>query len=194
MEAKGLFYHFHRLGTHDDVWLVDRSLDITRDFQSSFYENVLLREKILKEKYPEYDIDEIVKAFELMEEKKDTDYPLFSSEINAYHILRRELALEEGRKIYNNSAPSRLHSVYLTDEESLYYWVQYVGICGRLFELKVDGEIFESSDYLFPDIKASFEEQVVNSKNYWKPKKLSISMPKEYLFQGKIEIKGDKII
>ncbi|MDE5630410.1 MAG: DUF2441 domain-containing protein [Bacilli bacterium] len=195
METEKIFYHFHRQGNHDVLWLLENSLDITKDFQSSFYENILLREKILKEKYDNYDIDKIIKALEMVMEKEvysNYGYHRFSSVMNGYYILRRELALEEGRKIYNNFAPSRLHSVYLTDEASLFYWVQYVGICSRLFEVEVNGSIFESSDYLFPDIKAPFERQVMDSKSYWQPKELTVRMPKEYLFQGNIKIKGEK--
>ena len=133
----------------------------------------------------------------MMKENKDTgylSYHKFSSTMNDYYIFRRELALEEGRKLYNNNAPSRLHSIYLSDEESLYHWLQYIGICSRLFEVEVDGDIFVSSDYLFPDIRASFEEQVMGSKEYWQPKRLLKTSPREYLVQGKIKIKGERQI
>ncbi|MDE6292082.1 MAG: DUF2441 domain-containing protein, partial [Bacilli bacterium] len=163
-------------------------------FMSNFYENVLLREKLLSEKYQDYNIDEVIKGLELMEEKKNTAYlgkHVFSSTMNGYYIFRRELALEEGRKLYNKDAPSRLHSIYVSDEESLYHWAQYIGISSRLFEVEVNGDVFVSSDILFPDIKASFEEQVLTSIEYWQPKRLMKTSPKEYLVQGKIEIKGE---
>lgn len=189
------FYHFHRQGIHDDLWLLENDFEITKNFQSSFYENILLRERLLKEYYNDYEIDKVIKALEMMIDNNDTGYlgyHKFSSTLNSYYIFRRELALEEGRKIYNNLAPSRLHSIYLTDEKSLYYWVQYVGLCSRLLEVEVTGEIFESSDWLFPDIKSSFESQVKKSKKYWQPKELTYRMPKEYLFQGNIKVKGVK--
>lgn len=196
-ERDKIFYHLHRLGSYDKEWNLGNTLEIDKDFISYFYENILLRERILKENNPNYDIDKIIKALEMMKENKDTgylSYHKFSSTMNDYYIFRRELALEEGRKLYNNNAPSRLHSIYLSDEESLYHWLQYIGICSRLFEVEVDGDIFVSSDYLFPDIRASFEEQVMGSKEYWQPKRLLKTSPREYLVQGKIKIKGERQI
>lgn len=194
VEKEKLFYHIHRLGNYDKDWQVGKSLEIDENFVSNFYENVLLREKLLSDKYQDYNIDEIIKGLELMEEKKDIAHlrkHTFSSTMNGYYIIRRELALEEGRKLYNKDAPSRLHSIYVSDKDSLYHWLQYIGNCSRLFEVQVDGDVFVSSDFLFPDFKASFEEQVLASIEYWQPKKLTKTSPKEYLVQGKIEIKGE---
>ncbi len=101
-------------------------------------------------------------------------------------FFRYPVCLAEGQ-----DAPSRLHSIYVSDKDSLYHWLQYIGNCSRLFEVQVDGDVFVSSDFLFPDFKASFEEQVLASIEYWQPKKLTKTSPKEYLVQGKIEIKGE---
>ena len=197
MEERKSFYHFHRIGKYDQKWILGNTLEVDKNFVSDFYENILLRDQILKERYQDYDIDEVVKALEMMERTKDigyNSYHKFSSNMNGYYMFRRELALEEGRKLYNSEAPSRLHAIYLSDEDSLYHWAQYIGICSSLFEVEVEGDIFVSSDFLFPDIKAPFEEQVISSKEYWQPKKLMKTSPKEYLVQGKIRIKGERQI
>ncbi len=196
-EGNKTFYHFHRIGKYDKYWSLGNTLEVDKDFVSDFYENILLRDQILKEKNPDYNIDDIIKALEMMEKDKDTGYTSyhkFSSTRNGYYIFRRELALEEGRKLYNSEAPSRLHTIYLSDEDSLYHWAQYIGIFSRLFEVEIDGDLFESSDVLFPDIKAPFEEQVIASKDYWQPKKLMKTSPREYLFQGKVKVKGERQI
>lgn len=189
-----IYYHYHRLGDFSEIWQPGKYLSIDDSFVSGFYENILKRIENFQEYFPEYHIDQVIEAMELMKKNEDSinkNYHGFDACSNGYYMLRRELALEEGRILYNKNAPSRLHTVYLTDKDSLFYWYRYLGGESRIFEVEAQGNIFESSDYLFPDISDPLEKQIEDSKNYWQPKNLSYKLPKEYLFQGNLKIKGD---
>ena len=41
-------------------------------------------------------------------------------------------ALEDCRKVYNIALPSRLHSIYLCDEDSLEYWNDILEECSQM--------------------------------------------------------------
>ncbi|MCX4365559.1 MAG: DUF2441 domain-containing protein [Bacilli bacterium] len=184
------YWHVHRLGFYDDLWCEGQELEIDENFSSNFYQNYSLREDALTKQYGSYDIDEVIKNLESIREYKDLEYKLyhaFSSLAQNLYIFRREKALEEGRKLYNPDAPSRLHAIYLTNFESLQYWHVNVDM-GKVFSVDVRGQIFVSSDILFPTITADLDEQVRESKSYWQPKKLTLDMPIEYLFQGELRV------
>ncbi|MDE5888522.1 MAG: DUF2441 domain-containing protein, partial [Bacilli bacterium] len=135
-----------------------------------------------------YDIDYIIAMMEEMifEKILDEEAPFI---LRRLKILRREQALEEGRKIYNPTAPSRFHSIYLSDKEDLLYWKSSVG--GNNYEkflLELEGNLFKSSDVLFPDESLMLEHQIEQSKKYWQPEEKNLLLRKEYLFQGKAKI------
>jgi len=154
------YWHIHRLGFYDELWCEGQKLVIDENFSSNFYQNYSLREDALTKQYGSYDIDEVIKNLESIREYKDLEYKLyhaFSSLAQNLYIFRREKALEEGRKLYNPDAPSRLHAIYLTNFESLQYWQVNVNM-GKVFSVDVRGQIFVSSDILFPTITAGLEE------------------------------------
>ena len=184
-------YHVHRSGNCDSLWYVGSEMLVDDNFNNFFYANLLEEDKKLIERYGDYDIDYIISMMEEIKSKdliEDSLYSDFIKLLNRYYILRREKALEEGRKLYIPRAPSRMHSIYLTDDSCLHYWKNVVGngSC-KIFLLELDGNLFVSSDKLFPDNSLLFDNQVELSKDYWKPKVKSLT-PKEYVFQGKINI------
>lgn len=120
---------------------------------------------------------------------KDEKAIFFDKKLNRYYCLRRELALETGRKIFAPTAPSRLNSLFLSNETDLYYWINRVG--GNAFQkliLELEGELFVSSDLYFPGYECMQEVQVEQSKNYWCPKIKKMTPHKEFLFQGNARI------
>lgn len=47
-------------------------------------------------------------------------------------FFKREAALEDCRKVYNIALPSRLHSIYLCDEDGLEYWKDILEECSQM--------------------------------------------------------------
>ena len=47
-------------------------------------------------------------------------------------FFKREAALEDCRKVYNITLPSRLHSIYLCDEDGLEYWKDILEECSQM--------------------------------------------------------------
>lgn len=58
----------------------------------------------------------------------------------------------------------------------------------KIFLLKLEGNLFISSDEYFPNPKLMFDIQVEQSKEYWKPKIKKLSPHKEFIFQGESTI------
>lgn len=192
INTKITLYHIHRNGNMDDLWNIGTKIEIDNNFESMFYKKLLEDEKILIKRYSDYDIDYIIA---MMEELKfnhlieDDMHDEFDKVLSCYYFLRREKALEEGRKIFAPNAPSRLHSIFLTDKFNLYYWKNIVGDDSfKTFLLELEGNLFVSSDNFFPSPKLMFDLQVEQSKNYWKPKIKKLTPHKEFVFQGTSKI------
>lgn len=191
VENKSL-YHIHRSEYMNDLWHAGNEFIIDKSYDTFFYLRLLEEEKRLIDRYNDYDIDYIIAIMEEMKSKdvvsEDIIYD-FDKMLNSYYFLRREKALEEGRKLFNPAAPSRLHSLFLCDKRDIDYWSKMIG--GDLFKiflLNLDGNLFVSSDLFFPDNKLMYDIQVEESKLYWKPNMDFDNLRKEYLFQGKVKI------
>lgn len=189
---KTSLYHIHRNGNMDNLWYVGSKIKVDDNFNSLFYTKLLDEEKKLIERYGVYDIDYIITKMEeikcrnIIEDDMNYDFDLL---LRRYYFLRREKALEEGRKIFNLDAPSRLHSIFLTDFLNKGYWISRIGDNSfSTFLLDLDGNLFVSSDTLFPYYKSSFAIQVEQSKKYWQPKLKRLAPHKEFLFQGECKI------
>jgi len=191
MKVKDMnLYHIHRKDNMDDLWYIGNEINIDNKFNSIFYNKLLVEEQKLIKRYNNYDIDYIISNMEEMKHKKlikdDLIYD-FDLLLQHYYFLRREKALEEGRKIFNPNAPSRLHSIFLTDSFDINYWTNNIGNSSFIvFLLELNGYLFISSDKYFPNNKLLFENQVEESKKYWKPKVKTLQ--KEFLFKGQIKI------
>ena len=82
----------------------------------------------------------------------------FNKMLKGSYFLRREKALEEGRKLFNSTAPCRFHSIFSSNKIDLYYWEKIFGECSfNRFLVELDGNIFISSDRFFPNEKLLFD-------------------------------------
>lgn len=112
--------------------------------------------------------------------------------IHNSNIDFRELILEEVRLRCFNDRPTRYKCMWLTDEESLPFWLDTLKNIKELktYELEVDGNIFVSTNSLLPD--GYITKDLIYSKalEYWNPKEedLKDAKDKEYLFEGKVKV------
>lgn len=186
-----ILYHIHRTGDMDDLWYVGNEIIVDDNFQSQFYVQLLKQEFPLVQRYGDYDIDDLISTMEEMKSlnfmKSNVD-SLFHKLLYCCYSLRRERALEEGRKIFSSNCPSRMHSIFLTGMDDLSYWESYVGNRSfQRFSLNCFGNLFVSSDSFFPQYTLSFDDQVEQSRIYWIPE-MEKAKHKEILFQGKAQI------
>lgn len=106
-------------------------------------------------------------------------------------MYNRELMLEKYRKENNPKLPSRLHSIWLADKESLNFWKEQLN--GerklKLYRVSVTGNLFKSSDSFIPDDELTAKEMYEASSAYWNPVFSEEDLCKaEYLFQGKVKV------
>lgn len=186
---KNNLYHIHRIGRMDDVWNTGNTIDIDNNYQTAYYKTLIEEENRLIKRYGNnYDIDFIVAMVEELQFEYAFDkdkLKILKKLINNYYFLRREKAMEEGRKIFASDAPSRFYSLYLTDKNNLNYWIKKIGANSyKVFLLETEGREFVSSDQYFPDCTRPFEVQVEQSKEYWQPKIKKLTPHQEILFQG----------
>lgn len=185
-------YHIHRLNNNDNIWQRDTKIKIDNSFTPVFYKKLQSEEQILIDRYGDYDIDYFISIMGELKFKNQIEeelMPSFLHFLNSLYFLRREQALEEGRKLYNPEAPSRLHSIFLTDESSLTYWIKVIGAKAyEKFLVNAEGNIFLSSDTFFPDETLFLDRQIEKSKSYWQPELKKVKSRKEYLFQGNLTI------
>lgn len=129
----------------DDLWSIGATIEIDNNFESIFYKKLLEDEKMLIKRYEDYDIDYIIAMMEEMKfnnSVEDDMHDEFDQILGQYYFLRKEKALEEGRKIFAPSAPSRLHSIFLTDQFNLHYWKIMVGDNSfKTFLLELEGNL-----------------------------------------------------
>lgn len=190
--TKNYLYHVHRNGNMDHLWYIGNKIKISPNFEGTLYTSLLEEEQKLIERYGNYDIDYIITTMEEIQLNNFVEEDMiedFHQMLNRYYFLRREKALEEGRKLYATNTPSRLHSLFLTDRFDLYYWINRIGGNSfKYFLLELEGNLFVSSDKYFPEHTLPFDIQVEQSKEYWKPKVKKRMSNKEFLFQGDAKI------
>ncbi len=121
MLKKRKLYHIHRKGNFDDLWQVGNTLIVDDNFESFFHvKDCEDNENIRKVFGENYDIDHLILITEkailenMTEKIKMIDLKRFLEDL---YFMRREQALEEGRKLYAPNAPSRNHSLFLTDRK-----------------------------------------------------------------------------
>lgn len=193
MLNKKKLYHIHRKGNLDDMWQVGNTIIVDDNFESCFHSKDCEDNQNIKKVFGEdYNIDHLISMTEkairenIGERIEIEDLKCFLKDLN---FIRREQALEEGRKIYAPNAPSRTKSLFLTDRSNLLYWINQVGSNSyQEFLMELEGNLFISSDDFFPDSRYSLERQVEESKKYWQPKMKKITPHKEMLFQGRAKI------
>ena len=104
-------------------------------------------------------------------------------------IFQREMALEMIRKEKYPHLISRFHCIWLSDKETLPYWIGQLP--GKVYRVSATGIIFESSDnFLCGEEERSYQEIKNDCYKYWEaPFETEMDyLKKEYLFQGKIKV------
>lgn len=199
MEVKDkIMYHYHKLGIYDDKWQVGNEFVVNDSFNSFCgsivdkfstaikYKNSLVPLEKIIDKY----LDDI--GIENVDLKTITNLLKDSRAIitNA-NIYNRELMLENYRKENNPNLPSRLHSIWLADKESLNFWKEQLEKRKKLvlYRVSVTGNLFKSSDSFIPDDELTAREMYEESSKYWNPVFSEEDLCKaEYLFQGKVKV------
>ena len=199
MEVKDkIMYHYHRLGIYDDIWQVGNELLVDNNFNSFCGSIVDKFTTAVKCENGIFSLEKIIDKYlndisiENVDLKTITNLLKASSAIiTKADMYNRELMLEKYRKENNPKLPSRLHSIWLADKESLNFWEGQLN--GRrklkLYRVSVTGNLFKSSDSFIPDDELTAKEMYEASSTYWNPVLSEEDLCKaEYLFQGKVKV------
>lgn len=191
-----IMYHYHRLGIYDDIWQVGNEITIDDNFNSycgsiidKFSTGVKCKNGLVPlERIIDKYIDDI--GVENIDLETITNLLKDSSAIiTKANMYNRELMLEKYRKEHNHDLPSRLHSIWLADKESLNFWKGQFSGKLKLYRVSVTGNLFKSSDSFIPDDELTAKEMYETSSNYWNPTFKEEDLCKaEYLFQGKVKV------
>ena len=199
MEVKDkIMYHYHRLGIYDDIWQVGNELLVDNNFNSFCGSIVDKFTTAVKCENGIFSLEKIIDKYlndisiENVDLKTITNLLKASSAIiTKADMYNRELMLEKYRKENNPKLPSRLHSIWLADKESLNFWKEQLN-GGRnltLYRVSVTGNLFKSSDSFIPDDELTAKEMYQVSSKYWNPVFSEDDLCKaEYLFQGKVKV------
>ena len=193
-----VMYHYHKLGIYDDIWQVGNELLVDNNFNSFCGSIVDKFTTAVKCENGIFSLEKIIDKYlndisiENVDLKTITNLLKASSDIiTKADMYNRELMLENYRKENNPKLPSRLHSIWLADKESLNFWEGQLN--GRrklkLYRVSVTGNLFKSSDSFIPDDELNAKEMYEASSNYWNPTFKEEDLCKaEYLFQGKVKV------
>ncbi len=193
-----VMYHYHKLGIYDDIWQVGNELLVDNNFNSFCGSIVDKFTTAVKCENGIFSLEKIIDKYlndisiENVDLKTITNLLKASSAIiTKADMYNRELMLEKYRKENNTKLPSRLHSIWLADKESLNFWKEQLN-GGRnltLYRVSVTGNLFKSSDSFIPDDELTAKEMYQVSSKYWNPVFSEDDLCKaEYLFQGKVKV------
>lgn len=210
MENKEMeLYHVHTTGNQDNKWIVNNTIKVTKDFDSKMFkrqQNFCQNFKInngeeIKILSGEYYITNLLNQMKNAKVVMGEDFEMLKKVLemasqNMYmgNFFKNEMALENCRKEYFADLPSRLHSIYLCDKDSLEYWSDqlYLSNPGKkieVYKVLVDGTIFKSNEDLLPYSSQTYSEAYQTSFSYWHPKfKNTRPENNEYLCQGNIKV------
>lgn len=106
------------------------------------------------------------------------------------NMFKRETALENYRKDNVNMLPSRLHTVYLTDEKGIEYWINALQTNNyHLYRVEATGDIFKTNEQLIPYETLSYSDAYESAYNYWHPNFKKVpDNTNEYLVKGKVKV------
>ena len=199
MEVKDkVMYHYHKLGIYDDKRQVGNELVVDNNFNSfcgsivdKFTTAVKCENGIFSlEKIIDEYLDDI--GIENVDLNTITNLLKASSDIiTKADMYNRELMLEKYRLENKSNLPSRLHSIWLADKESLNFWEEQLEKRKKivLYRVSVTGDLFKSSDSFIPDDELTAKEMYEASSAYWNPIFKEEDLCKaEYLFQGKVKV------
>lgn len=199
MEVKEkTMYHYHKLGLYDDIWQEGNEIIVDNNFNSyygsiidkfstgiRFSNGIVSLDRVIDEYLEKIGLENVdIKTITNL--LRDS-----SSIIKKINIYNRELMLEKYRKENTPDLPSRLHSIWLTDKESLNFWEEQLNGGGKLklYRVSIAGKLFKSSDSFIPDDELTAKEMYEESSKYWNPVFSEEDLCKvEYLFQGKVKV------
>ena len=199
MEVKDkIMYHYHKLGLYDDIWQVGNELVVDDNFNSFCGSIVDKFPTAVKCENGIFSLEKIIDKYlnDISIENVDLNtitnlLKASSAIITKADMYNRELMLEKYRKENNPKLPSRLHSIWLADKESLNFWKEQLN-GGRnltLYRVSVTGNLFTSSDSFIPDDELTAKEMYEASSTYWNLVFSEEDLCKaEYLFQGKVKV------
>lgn len=204
MEVKDkIMYHYHNKDIYSDIWQVENEIIVDDNFDSYFCKrakeytpavDVQFKNDVRKESF-DYFLEEYLDEEEFNKIDRKLAMQMLRETIGIIrngNLCRREYLLEEYRKNNYPSLPSRFHSIWVTDEDSLEFWERKLSKSDylKLCKLQITGELFKSSDLYLPNNEFTMEEMYESSEKYWNPD-LSYEVANEraeYLFQGKVKI------
>ena len=203
--------HIHRNDLYSDIWKIGNEILVDDNFNSHLIDHIKLssgvlnvnnnmvrldkyindvilkidtEEKLLKLKELSDD-DFVCKGLYLLQLLKDS-----RNKLGDLGIMNREEALEEVRKEKYSDLPSRYHSIWVCDEDSLNFWINKLSKDVTIYKLLLNGNLFKSSELFLPYDGETKEKQKIESEKYWNPVFDSEEslIRKEYLFQGKAKV------
>lgn len=199
------FYHIHRSNEKNNLWRPNNKIVVNENSltgMSSMFKNFsqsimtctpqgmekMLLSEVLRDRICTFQSQGYLNGVQLMDIMNLLGYAMTLSDMAL--IFKREQALELYRQNFCPNLPSRLHSFYLCDKESLEYWMDTLkGDSKHVFEVEVSGNIFKTNEQLLPDEILSYEETYKDAKRYWEPVITpDISDKNEYLVQGEINV------
>ena len=188
-------YHIHANNNHDRMWHEKAVINIKETFKNKLYE----RYNGFTTAIPIEDVGN-VNLYDLIlqvchmgkiDEQLTNELIQYAYKVSYYaSCFKRETAMENYRKDKGYKYPSRLHSVYLTDEAGIDAWMQKLGKQDlQLFRVLVEGNIFKTNEIFIPDETLPYSVAYSDSYHYWNPNfRIAPKDSNEYLVQGKIKI------
>ena len=207
-------YHLHLKGNHDKQYkegstiiindnnfnnrLYDRVMNTGYFVKTSDYPRITIIANALNEQLGFAPLGEYVNLGEIIpislsygtatDNKKilmEASQMLHNAAIN-----KRELSVEEYRKNYEPTKPSRLHSLYACDESGVEYWLRCL-LDGDIdiYRIEPENEPFQTNVQLLPDETTTYIDSYNAAKIYFNPRSRDLNrVSDEYLVQGRVKI------
>lgn len=189
-------YHFHKNTKYNEMWQEGKMILVPDNFKNNLYHKVNNFTTAIP-----VNNGELVNYFQVAEQyllngfvDPGTMMQLLAHSYRISYdalIFKREQALENYRLQHCKHLPSRLHSVYLTDEKGIDTWIDKLGTDDlSLFRVEAEGNIFKTNEQLIPEEELTYEKFLEQAYRYWNPNfKRVPDNTNEYLAQGKILVK-----
>ena len=206
-------YHIHVLGKHDELFK-NKEIIIDNNYNNELYERVMNSNYVVNTSDYPVAVNAInyynkEQGFKELGEKDSLSLIISSIISNATSeeikkalydarellhnasFMKRELSMEDYRRINEPKKPSRLHSFYACDDFSISYWADIIrnGKAADIYKIEPIDEPFKTNEQLMPLESASYIESYKEAKKYFNPTFENVT-PKtnEYLIKGKVKI------
>lgn len=192
MERKEL-YHLHKINTTSKIWHEHAVITIRENFKNPIFNRC---QRFTTAVDTGEDVKNLYDLLMQTSPNNLTAEKLRFLLAECYRVsfnaneFKREQALETFRILNASTKPSRLHSIYLTDEKGIEFWMKSLGTKDlELYRVEAEGSIFKTSDHLIPDERFSYEKVISEAYKYWNPNFSKIEEDaNEYLVQGKVKV------